>query len=49
MNDATKLLTFSEKRPGMEVEMFAQRSMKSRIGGTRIVSYLTGEQLPRIC
>lgn len=24
-------------------------TMKSRIGGTRIVSYLTGEQLPRIC
>ena len=23
--------------------------MKSRIGGTRVVSYLTGEQLPRIC
>jgi hydrogenase expression/formation protein HypE len=24
-------------------------TMRSRIGGTRIVSYLTGEQLPRIC
>ena len=24
-------------------------TMKSRIGGTRVVNYLTGEQLPRIC
>lgn len=24
-------------------------TMKSRIGGTRVVTYLTGEQLPRIC
>ncbi len=23
--------------------------MKSRIGGKRVVNYLTGEQLPRIC
>ena len=23
--------------------------MKSRVGGKRIVNYLTGEQLPRIC
>ena len=23
--------------------------MKSRIGGKRMVNYLTGEQLPRIC
>ena len=23
--------------------------MKSRIGGRRVVNYLTGEQLPRIC
>jgi hydrogenase expression/formation protein HypE len=23
--------------------------MKSRIGGHRVVGYLTGEQLPRIC
>ena len=23
--------------------------MKSRIGGKRVVTYLTGEQLPRIC
>ncbi len=32
----------SEQYPG-------KVTMKSRIGGTRIVSYLTGEQLPRIC
>jgi hydrogenase expression/formation protein HypE len=23
--------------------------LKSRIGGSRVVNYLTGEQLPRIC
>ncbi len=34
--------TVTNEHPGKVI-------MKSRIGGKRVVNYLTGEQLPRIC
>jgi hydrogenase expression/formation protein HypE len=33
----------------VSAEQGGKVTMRSRIGGTRMVSYLPGEQLPRIC
>ena len=41
-SEAALIGTVTSEHPGKVV-------MQSRIGGKRVVSYLTGEQLPRIC
>ena len=41
-NDATVIGKVTREHPGKVI-------MQSRIGGKRVVNYLTGEQLPRIC